>query len=73
MREGCHLCEAFIEELETFGANYPIQLQIQDVDSNEEWIERYGDRVPALVIDGQLVCEYFFDPDKVSPYFRDEK
>lgn len=67
------MCTAFIEELEVFSRAYPIQVEIHDVDDSEEWIAGYGEKVPALVINGELVCEYFFDPDKVSPYFRDEK
>lgn len=67
------MCTAFIEEFEAFSRKYPIQVQIHNVDDSDEWIARYGDRIPALVINGELACEYFFDPDKVSPYFRDEK
>ena len=71
MREGCHLCEAFVEELKAYNKNWLDQIKIQDVDDSEAWIREYGDRVPALVIDGKLVCEYFFDPVKVSAYSRD--
>lgn len=71
MRDGCHLCETFIDELEAYNRTWSRQMSVQDVDSSDEWIREYGDRVPALVIDGKLVCEYFFDPAKVSAYSRD--
>jgi hypothetical protein len=71
VRTGCHLCEAFLEELEAANRDSSRQIHIRDVDNSEDWIQQYGDRVPALVIDGELICEYFYDPDKVSTYFRD--
>lgn len=71
VREGCHLCEAFIDEIKIYNSAWLSQLIIRDVDDSTEWIRDYGEHVPALVIDGRLICEYFFDPDKVSAYSRD--
>jgi hypothetical protein len=71
IRDGCHLCENFIEELAVFNKKQSLPVQIKDVDSSNEWLALYGHKVPVLVIDDKLVCEFFFDPDKVSPYCRD--
>jgi hypothetical protein len=71
VREGCHLCETFLEELAAHNNTWQVQIVIRDVDDSQKWIQQFGDHIPALVVDGELICEYFFDPIKVSPYFRD--
>ena len=73
MRDGCHLCETFLDELETHDKSWRQQVVIRDVDQSQEWIQRFGDSVPVLVINDEQICEYFFDPIKLSPYFRDQK
>ena len=71
IRQGCHLCEAFLEELARHNNAWLDKLTVVDVDDSEQTVKIYGDRVPAIVHDGQLVCEYFFDPEQLSPYFLD--
>ena len=51
-RRGCHLCEVLIE--------------VRDIDSREDWRERYDSRVPVVEFDGRLVCEYTLDRDAVE-------
>jgi hypothetical protein len=54
-REGCHLCEFMLEELERL---YGTQLSVNvlDVDSRDEWRQLYGLKVPVLCHRDQVVC-----------------
>ena len=67
------MCEAFQQELDCHNLGWSQQLTVRNVDDSPEWNRQYGGHVPVLVINGQMVCEYFFDPDKTAPYFRDQK
>ncbi len=47
-RSGCHLCEFLIDELQPLCAAAGAPLRILDVDVNDAWRDRYGDRVPVV-------------------------
>lgn len=74
-RRGCHLCEVLIEQLlDELGAGHSPELR--DIDTNPEWRREFDTRVPVLEYNGQWVCDYQLDverlrdllaPDKASP------
>ena len=64
-RRGCHLCEVLIEELVPLLRDQ-LHLEVRDIDSREDWRERYDSRVPVVEFDGRLVCEYTLDRDAVE-------
>jgi hypothetical protein len=68
VREGCHLCDRFLVELEVelAGVARPV---VVDVDCNAELAARYGLRVPVLEIDGVTVGEGTFDRDRLRALF----
>lgn len=48
-RPGCHLCDEFLDEL---GAAFPRlagTVVVEDVDSRENWRERFGASIPVLI------------------------
>jgi len=54
-REGCHLCEFMLEELQRlYGAR--VSVNVLDVDSRDEWRQLYGLQVPVLSHGGQVIC-----------------
>ena len=63
-RQGCHLCEAFLLELQQFDASLAGLLQLIDVDDNSEDVDRFGDKVPILFANDIEICRYYFDADK---------
>ncbi len=65
-REGCHLCEAFIDEMRRFDASLLPRLIIVDVDADEGHVQQYGDKVPILLLGETEVCRYFFDAEKIK-------
>ena len=60
-RDGCHLCEQMRAELESPREQHGFELRLCDVDSNPVWRERYGEKVPVLLIDEEEICHYFLD------------
>lgn len=59
-RPGCHLCERLIEELVPLLAGRG-ELEVRDVDTNGDWLEWFGQRVPVVTIDERVVCEALLD------------
>lgn len=64
-RPGCHLCEQLIEELLPL-LRGRCRIDVRDVDTDDEWCRRFGNRVPVLEIDGRFVCQHRLDPQAVS-------
>lgn len=67
-REGCHLCEAMIEEIQALQAAAAFEVEIVDVDGCDELKQRFGLLVPVLVGEGSEICHYFLDPEAVNAY-----
>lgn len=62
-REYCHLCENMIAALRELQAQRGyFDLEIVDVDRDAALEERYGERVPVLLLNGVEVCHYHLDP-----------
>ena len=47
-REGCHLCEEVIEELEPMCHAAGVRMQVVDVDSTPDLQQRFGERIPVV-------------------------
>ena len=63
-RHGCHLCELLIEELLEL-ARGRANVRVLDIDSRDDWRDAYDTRVPAVELDGHILCEYTLDSDLV--------
>jgi hypothetical protein len=64
-RPGCGLCEEMLEELAALPAAQGIAVQVTDVDRDPTLRERYGHKIPVLLLAGELVCHGRLDPDEV--------
>lgn len=64
-RRGCHLCECLIEELLPLLAGRG-HLEVRDVDTNVDWRDRFGERVPVVTVDDGIVCEARLDRHAVE-------
>ena len=49
-RQGCHLCELALSELQQHG----VQPKIVDIDTQPQLVERYGQCVPVVTFDGKV-------------------
>jgi hypothetical protein len=64
-REGCHLCEAFLDELTLLQSELGFSVQRKDVDKDEQLLAKFTEKVPVLLQGNKILCQYFLDPDKV--------
>ena len=59
-RHGCHHWAELVEALLPL-VRGRLNVEVHDIDSRDEWKERYGERVPVVEFQGQLVCQYRLD------------
>ncbi|WP_138007657.1 glutaredoxin family protein [Halalkalirubrum salinum] len=62
-RENCHLCAEAKETIQRVSeeTGTPIELSEIDVDTDEALRERYGERVPYVMIEGRPAYKYRVD------------
>lgn len=67
-RDGCHLCDEMIQEIQSLLKNSQFEISIVDVESDEELERRFGALVPILFGEEQEICHYFLDHAAVNAY-----
>lgn len=60
-RHGCHLCEDMEQAVSELAAELNFKTEIIPIDNNAELEQDYGHRVPVLMIEDEMICEYFLD------------
>jgi len=66
-REGCHLCERFMLELELDFPAVAHSVALRDIDTELSWAAEYGLRIPVLTTpDDAVVCEGHYDRTRVE-------
>ena len=64
-RPDCHLCDEAREGLEELRAELSFELLEVDIESEEELLRRYLERIPVIEVGGEIVSELFLDADGV--------
>jgi len=65
-RPDCSLCEQFLAELaEVLSPAEAAQVSVLDVDRDPALAGKYGHRIPVLLADGEFVCDYKLDRERV--------
>ena len=65
-RADCSLCEHMLDELaQMLGPADAAAVQIVDIDGDPELERKYGTRIPVLLADGEFVCAYRLDAERV--------
>ncbi|HWK74103.1 MAG TPA: glutaredoxin family protein [Povalibacter sp.] len=68
-REGCSLCEQLMAELaELLGPAAAAAASVVDIGGDPELERKYGQRIPVLLADGEFVCAYRLDVERVRAY-----
>lgn len=67
-REGCSLCEQLLVDLAAMLGPAATQVGVIDIAGDPELERKYGHRVPVLLADGEFVCTYRLDADRVRAY-----
>lgn len=70
-RADCHLCEQLQLEYAALCQRYPLPpLTLVDVDADPALQQRYGLKVPVLLLDGVPVCHYRLDSTELLRLLR---
>jgi hypothetical protein len=67
----CSLCDTMQIELASLGGARGSEVQVVDITGKPELERLYGKRVPALTIDGKLICYYHLNRERVTRYLDD--
>lgn len=59
-RPGCHLCEQFVEALLPLVRDRAT-VEVLNIDSRADWMEKYGQRIPVIEFQGHALCQYHLD------------
>jgi glutaredoxin len=63
-RPDCHLCDQARAQLEALRAEgLSFELEEVDIDSDDRLLARYLERIPVVILDGEIVSELGLDPD----------
>ena len=60
-RPDCHLCDEARAALERVRATYPFSLAEIDIETDDELLKRYLERIPVVSVDGEERFELFVD------------
>jgi glutaredoxin len=61
-KPGCHLCEDALDALLDVRATHPFEIVEVNIARDPALIERYGEQIPVVLLDGELMFEYEVDP-----------
>jgi glutaredoxin len=65
-RPDCHLCDRARNQLEALREEgLAFQLEEVDIDSDERLLARYLERIPVVMLGGEIVGELWLDPDSL--------
>jgi hypothetical protein len=70
-RPDCSLCDTMQIELASMLGARSADVQVIDVTGDAELERLYGKRVPALTIEGKLICYYHLNRERVARYLDD--
>lgn len=67
-REGCCLCDDALAMLERIGSRHPQAFSVsqRDIDTDEELLRRYLERIPVIAIDGVEAFELKIDESELE-------
>ena len=60
-RDGCHLCDDAREVLERLRATTPFRLHLVDIESDDDLLRRYLERIPVISLNGEELYDFFVD------------
>ena len=69
-RSGCCLCDQMVEGLEQMELPKDSSIELIDIDADEQLVALYAGRIPVLVLNQRVLCEYFLDQEAVYDAIR---
>jgi glutathione S-transferase len=70
-RPDCHLCDEVRAGLEQLGRDgIAFDLEEVDIESDDELLRRYLERIPVVEVDGEIVSELFLNAEALRSKLR---
>ncbi len=60
------MCDRLIAELRFLCRDRPACIDVVDIESESVLVDRYGERVPVVAVDGKEICEFRLDPARIN-------
>jgi glutaredoxin len=70
-RAYCHLCDDMVAALIALQPRHGFSLEVVDVDADPELEARYDLLVPVLTVNGDEICHYFLDDERLAATLGD--
>lgn len=66
-RSGCHLCDDLLADLRRLLPEHPgFVIEEIDIESDDNLFKAYLERIPVVMIGGDVVSELFIDRDRIE-------
>ena len=65
-RSNCPLCEAMEDELRPLIDEFNLVVERRYIDNEPALEALYGDKVPVLTRDGEILCHFFLDAEALK-------
>ncbi|WP_372594413.1 glutaredoxin family protein [Actinotalea sp.] len=65
VREGCHLCDDALGLLTRLAAETGVSCHVVDIDTDPVLVERFGEMVPVVTVDGVVQGYWRIDAGRV--------
>jgi hypothetical protein len=62
----CGLCDEAQEAIDRVRANVAFDLRVVDISADDALAERYGQRIPVVLVDGEEAFEYEVDEGELT-------
>ncbi len=66
----CHLCDAARDVIEAARRLHPFPLKVIEIHPGDEWHARYWDKIPVLLIEGDVAFIYKIEPEALLARLR---
>ena len=60
------MCDRLIAELRFLCRDRPVCIDVVNIESESVLVDRYGERVPVVAVDGKEICEFRLDPARIN-------
>lgn len=68
IRSGCHLCDDMLEGIKEYEQDRDFTLEVIDIMGQPELEQEFGQRIPVLMSENEVICEYFLDSVRLKHY-----
>lgn len=70
-RSYCHLCREMETALDALATEFPLSVDVVDIDADPRLLALYDELVPVLLHGGKALCHYHLEVGKVRDYLSE--